>query len=278
MEVSLSTLEDVKPVPVVLRGVRGGPDVRTLRRDRWRRAPAVTVAFLGSFVVYATWAAFQNANYYVGAAAHRDLISPFYSPCVAASCVSGARGGLYLTWWAISPALVVLIVPLGFRFTCYYYRKAYYRGFWRSPPACGVADGHARYAGESRFPLILQNVHRYFFVAGLAFNVILTIDAVMAFRLPGEGGVGISVGTLVLCANAALLWLYSLSCHACRHLCGGHVSRFSTHRLRYRAWKLLTPLNARHMQLAWASLAFVVLADLYVRLVASGVFADPKIV
>ena len=278
VEVMVSTLEDVKPVPVVLGGVRGGPDVRTLRKDAWWRAPAVTVAFLSAFLAYATWAAFQNANYYVGAAAHRDLISPFYSPCVAASCVPGARGGLYLTWWEISPALVILIIPLGFRFTCYYYRKAYYRGFWRSPPACGVADGHRRYSGESRFPLILQNLHRYFFAAGLAFNVILTIDAFMAFRLPGEGGVGVSVGTLVLCANAVLLWLYSLSCHACRHLCGGNVNRFSKHRLRHRAWKLVTPLNGRHMQLAWVSLTMVALADLYVRLVASGVFVDPKII
>jgi hypothetical protein len=42
-------------------------------------------------------------------------------------------------------------------------------------------------------------------------------------------------------------------------------------------WKITTPLNARHMQFAWASLAMVAVADLYVRLVASGVFSDPKI-
>ena len=273
----MSTVEDLKPVSVRLGGVRGGPDVPTLRRDGWWHAPTTTVVYLIAFVAYSTWAAFQNANYYVGAAAHRDLISPFYSPCVAASCVPGARGGLYLTWWMISPAIAVLIVPLGFRFTCYYYRKAYYRGFWRSPPACAVADGHTRYSGESRLPLVLQNVHRYFFVAGVAFNVILTIDAVMAFRLPGDGGVGVSVGTVVLCVNAALLWLYSLSCHACRHLCGGHVNQFSKHPVRYKAWRILSPLNARHMQLAWASLTFVALADLYVRLVASGAFSDPKL-
>ena len=86
-----------------------------------------------------------------------------------------------------------------------------------------------------------------------------------------------SVGTLVLVANATLLWLYSASCHACRHLCGGQVNEFSKHPIRYRLWKLTTPLNARHMQIAWASLAMVAFADLYVRLVASGVFSDPKI-
>ena len=95
--------------------------------------------------------------------------------------------------------------------------------------------------------------------------------------MPGEGGIGVSVGTIVLCVNAAVLWLYSLSCHACRHLCGGNVNRFSAHRVRHRLWKFFTPLNARHMPFAWASLAVVAFADLYVRLVASGVISDPKL-
>ncbi|MGA2522008.1 MAG: hypothetical protein ABSG81_14470 [Acidimicrobiales bacterium] len=275
-----TTLQDIEPVPVPVQlgGVRGGPDVTTLRRDRWWRNPLATAAFLIVVVVYATWAVFQNAYYYVGAAAHRDLISPLYSPCITGSCVAGAHGTfLVLHWWQISPGLLALAVPGGFRLTCYYYRKAYYRAFWQSPPACGVTDGHRRYTGETRFPLILQNLHRYFFFLALGFNVILTIDAVMAFRMPGDGGIGVSVGTLVLCANAVLLWLYSASCHACRHFCGGHVDQFSKHPIRYRLWKITTPLNARHMQIAWASLAVVAFADLYVRLVASGVFNDPKI-
>jgi hypothetical protein len=276
----VSTVEDLRPVPVILDGVRGGPEVRTLRRDGWWATPLATAAFLTAFVVYSTWAVFQNANYYVGVAAHRDLISPFYSPCLTASCgLAGGpgRGWLFIAWWAISPGILVLGGPGGFRLTCYYYRKAYYRSFWQSPPACGVADGHKSYSGETRFPLILQNVHRYFFFIALAFNTILTIDAVMAFRLPGDGGIGVSAGTLVLVVNAVLLWLYTLSCHACRHMCGGNVNQFSRHPVRHKIWKILTPLNARHMQLAWASLTFVALADLYVRLVASGAFHDPKI-
>ena len=74
-----------------------------------------------------------------------------------------------------------------------------------------------------------------------------------------------------------LLWLYSLSCHSCRHLCGGQVRTFSKHPIRHRLWKLVTPLNANHMKFAWASLIFVALTDLYVRLVASGAFSDPKL-
>ncbi len=95
--------------------------------------------------------------------------------------------------------------------------------------------------------------------------------------MPGDGGIGFSVGTLVLCVNAVLLWLYSLSCHAARHLCGGGLRSFSRHRVRHRIWKMLTPLNANHMAFAWASLVFVAFADLYVRLVAGGVFSDPKL-
>jgi len=273
-----TAVEQLDPVPVTIGPARGGPDVRTLRRDPWWRYPAATVAFLTVILVYLVWAVFQNAYYYVGASMHRDLISPFYSPCITGSCVPGAHGTfLVLHWWMITPAILASVVPGGFRFTCYYYRKAYYRGFWQSPPACGVADGHAVYTGETRFPLVTQNLHRYFWALALVQNVILTIDAVMAFRLPGDGGIGVSIGTLVLVVNAVLLWGYSASCHACRHLCGGGVNRFSKHPVRHRLWELLTPLNAKHMQIAWLSLAWVAFADLYVRLVASGVISDPKI-
>ena len=79
----------------------------------------------------------------------------------------GPNWDLFGSWWGLSPALLILIFPLGFRLTCYYYRKAYYRGFWASPPACAVAEPHKKYTGETRFPLILQNIHRYFFYAAL---------------------------------------------------------------------------------------------------------------
>ncbi|HZE16615.1 MAG TPA: hypothetical protein VE197_13405, partial [Mycobacterium sp.] len=208
---------------------------------------------------------------------HRDLISPFYSPCITQTCTGQGGGWLDIHWWTISPAILILVVPGGFRLTCYYYRKAYYRSFWQSPPGCAVADGHARYTGETRFPLIFQNMHRYFWYVALLFNVVLTIDAVVAYRMPGEGGIGMSVGSLVLTVNAILLWAYSLSCHFCRHACGGNVDQFSKHPIRFRLWRFTTPLNAKHMQIAWASLIMVALADLYVRLVAAGWIHDPKL-
>ena len=86
------------------------------------------------------------------------------------------------SWWPLSPAIIILIFPLGFRLTCYYYRKAYYRAFWLSPPACAVAEPHAKYTGETRFPLILQNIHRYFWYVAMLFCVILSYDAILGFR------------------------------------------------------------------------------------------------
>jgi hypothetical protein len=252
---------------------------RTLRRDKWWTEPRITATFLLSFVAYATWAAFKNADYY-----KPPYLSPFYSPCMASICEHARAGstivhpptvGLFGTWWAISPSIIVLIIPLGFRFTCYYYRKAYYRSIWRSPAACAVKEPHASYRGESKFPLIIQNVHRWFFYLGLLLNGILTYDAVEAFHFPsGWGHAGF--GTLMLVVNACLLWAYSVSCHSCRHIIGGRLKHFSRHPVRFKLWGIVSKLNAKHMQLAWVSLVFVALTDLYVRLVASGWVTDPR--
>ena len=271
----MNAVAEASRTPVTLGGARGGPDERHMRSDKWWIQPAVTFTVLTAFVAYSTWAVFQNANYFVGNAQQRDLLSPFYSPCIANGCPPGSKFSFVAHWWTLSPGILILIVPLGFRLTCYYYRKAYYRSFWLSPPACGVADAHGSYSGESRFPLVLQNIHRWFLYLALIFNVLLTIDAVESFRM-GSNGWGMSMGTLVLCLNATALWFYTLSCHACRHLCGGGLNRFSAHPVRHRAWKLASKLNAKHMQLAWVSLVIVALTDVYVRLVASGAFHDPR--
>ncbi len=189
---------------------------------------------------------------------------------------SGPNADLFGSWWGISPAIIILIFPLGFRLTCYYYRKAYYRSFWASPPACAVAEPHGKYTGESRFPLILQNIHRYFFYAALLVAGVLTYDTVLSFRDTHYRWGHMGLGTVVFLVNIVLIWAYTISCHSCRHIVGGKLKHFSKHPLRYRAWQFVGRLNARHMQLAWASLLSVALADFYVYLVASGVFDDPR--
>jgi hypothetical protein len=259
----------------VFSSTRAAIKERTLRTDKWWLQPLITVAVLLSFIVYATFRAFEKKYYFA-----EPLISPFYSPCLSTACVDGSAhfgtpiGTITLFGMVISPALFILIAPLGFRLTCYYYRKAYYRSFWMSPPACAVAEPHSKYTGETRAPLILQNGHRWFFYLGLVLNVILTYDAIIAFKNPeGEWG-HMSVGTLILALNATMLWLYSASCHTCRHTIGGRLRHFSQHPVRYKLWTWVSVLNHKHPTFAWISLIVVAMTDLYVRMVASGTITN----
>jgi hypothetical protein len=245
---------------------------KTLRQDRWWLSPAVTFVVFTAFVVYATWRAFMGTDYY-----STPYLSPFYSPCLGGTCVEGSADfGTPFEFWRLSPALIILIFPLGFRMSCYYYRKAYYRSFWLSPPACAVAEPHGKYSGETRLPLILNNVHRYFFYASVLVAGVLSFDVVLAFRdETGEWG-HMGLGTLVLLVNVLLIWGYTLGCHSCRHVVGGRLRHFSQHPMRYRAWTLVSRLNAQHARYAWLSLFSVAIADLYVYLLATGTITDVR--
>jgi hypothetical protein len=247
-----------EPGTAVQRGRFGA----STRRDAWWVELVPVILVLGAFSIYATWRAFEN-NYYEWG----PYLSPFYSPLIKPS------------WWPLSPALLILGGPLGFRATCYYYRKAYYRAFFLDPPACAVGEGRShRYRGETAFPLVLQNLHRYFLYLALIFLIILWYDAFHAFWFNGRFGIG--VGSVVLLVNIVLLSLYTISCHSLRHLAGGKVDCFSCVAFggaRHGAWKRLTFLNERHMLFAWLSLFSVGLADLYIRLVASGTIHDLRL-
>jgi len=243
---------------------------KTLRQDNWWLAPVTTFVVFTAFVIYATWRAFDGDNYYSS-----PYLSPFYSPCLTATCVEGSSDfGQPFGWWQLSPALIILIFPLGFRMTCYYYRKAYYRAFWLSPPACAVAEPHGKYTGETRLPLILQNVHRYFWYAAVLVAAVLTFDAVLAFRDEDKEWGHAGLGTLLMVINVVYIWLYTLSCHSCRHAVGGRLRHFSKHPVRYRAWTMVSKLNAKHARYAWLSLFSVAFVDLYVYLLATGTISD----
>jgi hypothetical protein len=238
--------------------------VATLRKDAWWVEPALTVMMLTTFIVYTTWAALVNAHYFAD-----PYLSPFYSPCLSTNC---AHPTIALFNWPLSPAILILWAPAGFRLTCYYYRKAYYRSFWLSPPACAVRDSQQLvrgYSGETRFPLLFQNLHRYFFYAATFLIVpFLWWDVLLAFRFPtgdGHQTFGLGLGTLIMLANAALLTLYSLSCHSCRHLCGGRLDVLSRAPTRLSIWRVVSRLNEHHMEFAWVSLVSVMLTDLYIR-------------
>ncbi len=245
----------------------------TSRRDAWWLQPLLIATGLAIFAVYSTWAAVQGTNYEWGLIEGLPIyLSPFYSPLFMPD------------WWPLSPALLILWAPLGFRVTCYYYRKAYYRSFFLDPPACAVSEarGH-RYRGEAAFPFILQNVHRYFLYLALAFIAILSFDAVLSFiRWPRGGGIGFGagLGSLVMLANVVLLAGYTFGCHSLRHAVAGNLDCFSCGALggvRYDLWRGINVLNRQHMLWAWMSLGMVGFTDLYIRMVASGVWSDPRI-
>ncbi len=256
---------------------RGGPKVRTLRKDKWWIQPLLTTIGLSLFVLYGIWAALRNGDYFAGllsGTSARNYLSPFYSPCVTHGC-QYTTVPIIGTWYNISPAIVILIFPMGFRMSCYYYRKAYYRSFWFSPPACAVTGPHKKYSGERKFPLIINNIHRYFWYAAVVFAAILTIDAVNAFRFP-DGQIGMGLGTLVFIINAVLIWLYTLSCHSCRHLTGGRVNLFSKAPIRLWFWKKVSVINPHHQLYAWLSLIWIAFTDFYVYMVSSGMIHDPR--
>ena len=135
----------------------------TLRRDPWWIEILPIILVMGGFSIYATLRAFEGKFYSWG-----PYLSPFYSPLIDHDH----------HWWPFSPAILILAGPLGFRATCYYYRKALYRAFLLDPPACSVGEPARRnYRGETAFPFILQNVHRYFFYLAVLFVCFLWYDA-----------------------------------------------------------------------------------------------------
>jgi hypothetical protein len=252
---------------------------QTMRPDAWWAQPALVFLGLGAFVVYSTWAAFQGAHYYSG-----SYLSPFYSPEIFGSSphsLFGPKPGWWPGWLPFSPALLILWAPGGFRFTCYYYRGAYYKSFWADPPSCSVGEPRKVYRGENSFPLIMQNVHRYFMYLALVFIVILASDVWKAlwFTDPATGKIsfGVGVGTLVLAINVVLLGGYTCGCHSLRHLVGGLLDQFSKSPSRHCAYDCVSCLNRRHMIWAWMSLFWVGFTDLYVRLCSMGVWTDWRI-
>jgi len=262
----------------------GGPTraaigVKTLRTDRWWLAPLTTFVVFTSFVVYATWRAFaggtpEQGHYMVG-----DYLSPFYSPCLTNKCGSAADFGTPFNGFPLSAALIILIFPLGFRMSCYYYRKAYYRAFWLSPPACAVAEPHTKYTGETRLPLILNNIHRYFWYAAIVVGLILSYDAVLSFQdfgVDGHRSGHVGLGSVILVVNVAFIWLYTLSCHSCRHAVGGRLRHFSKHPVRYQLWTWVSKLNVHHAKFAWYSLFSVAFADLYIYLLSNGTISEAR--
>lgn len=251
----------------------------TSRVDAWWREPVATGFGLVLLFGYLTVRAFYPAYVW-----HEPYISPTVAPPVF-TAASGPPGsvpveqawlGEFPAWWPWflqSPAFVLPWLAIVFRISCYYYRGAYYKAAFLTPPACAVHGVQRRYRGETAV-LVFQNLHRYALYAGLVLLVALWWEAAAAFFRGGRLGLG--VGTVVMVLNAALLSSWTLGCHSWRHLVGGHRDCFSCPHasLTYPLWRGSTWLNERHMLFAWCSLLWVVLTDIYILLVSSGIIRD----
>jgi hypothetical protein len=243
---------------------------KTSRRDRWWIAPTVQGLLFTTLATYLffsgiVWTPLFGTRYEVD-----GYLSPLFSPLIAAGSLPAF----------ISPGLLILWIPLGFRATCYYYRKAYYRLYFADPPGCAVGEPtiHHRYRMETAFPFILQNFHRYFLYLAFIPLFFLWVDAIGS--LFPEGRARLGLGSVIFFANVVLLSGFSLSCNSLRHIAGGRLDCFSCtrrQRVQYTLWQRLTTLNRHHMAWAWVSFISVSLADVYVRLLALGIITDPAI-
>jgi hypothetical protein len=221
--------------------------------------PTFVVTVLSGFVVYAVYVVFFQREAYVA-----PYLSPFDSPLIK---VGPIPPGIWVAW-----------APFVFRLTCYYYRKAYFRSFLWHPRSCAVPEPHrGTYRGETAFPWVLNNLHRFAFYATFVQVAFLWFDAIVAFDFAGRFGIGL--GSVLMLTNVLLLSGYTFGCHAFRHLAGGELDCFSCSRAaraRFQLWRGISVLNVRHDRWAWASLASVLLTDVYIRALMAGVLRDPR--
>lgn len=240
----------------------------TERRDAWWIEPVLTLLAFAVFAIYGFWAALQGEHFEWG-----PYLSPFYSPNLRAMFPEA------MSWIQFSPSLLILWIPLGFRATCYFYRRAYYRAIFWDPPACSVGEPtNRKYTGERSFPFVWQNIHRYFWYLAFALTIFHWFHAVAAFNFNGHFGVG--VGTVIIWLDTILLTMYVLTCHSFRHMLGGKLNCFScscTTKTMHKAWSIQSIFNEKHHIYAWASLFTIGFCDLYIRLVSMGVITDLRL-
>ncbi len=242
----------------------------TTRRDAWWASPLGIGFWLAVLVLYSVFSALLWKPLFGVDYDAFGYTSPFFAPFFRETG---------LPPW-LSPAILTLWIPIGFRVTCYYFRRAYYRAYLADPPACAVGEPtiHRRYRMEAAFPFILQNLHRLFLYGALLLLVVHVVEVAGSF-LP-DGRLRLGLGSVLLLADTVLLAGYVSSCHSLRHIVGGRLDCFSctrVNRTRHALWKRMSALNERHMVWAWASLVSVVVADLYVHLLSLGILTDPAI-
>ena len=244
--------------------------LETTRNDRWWFEPFALAALAVIVGIYLAFAIIVGNHFTYG-----HYISPLYAPDLK-------EFGINLSWWPtwLSASFILVWAPIGFRATCYYMRRFYYRSFFLDPPACAVAEiGKLRashYNGETRFPFVLNNFHRYFLYLAIILALLHWTDVFNALKDP-SGGWGIGVGTIIVFLDALFLTLYVGSCHSFRHLIGGSVNCYGCSKFKqtqYKGWRIVSRLNEHHNHFFWISFLTVFLADLNIRALSMGFIHD----
>ena len=244
------------------------------RKDNWWFWPVIQGLIIIIFVIYTTATLFLPKILGKGESGH--YLSPIFDidPTYIANLIGWPKDNVLLP-----AALLVLWIPIGYRATCYYMRKIYYRSFFGNPPACatnGVNFRRGKYTGERILPFILNNFHRYFLYAAIVVALYHWIEISNAFNMGPEGTFqfGIGLGTILIVLDTVLLSLYVLSCHAFRHLLGGGTDCYScsgVKKAQHKGWAIISKLNEYHGTFFWLSLISVMVADFYIRLLEFGI-------
>lgn len=242
------------------------------RKDNWWIKPLIQGLIILIFIAYTTMILFLPENI-VGSGEFGNYHSPIFDLSITTP-LAKAIG------WPNTPllpaALLVLWIPIGYRATCYYMRRIYYRSFFGNPPACatnGVNFRRGSYTGERMLPFILNNFHRWFLYFAIALALFHWVELPNAFNMGTNGKFvfRIGLGTVLLVLDTVLLSFYVLSCHAFRHLIGGGTECFScsgVKTVQYHSWHIVSKLNEYHGTFFWLSLISVMIADFYIRLLA----------
>jgi hypothetical protein len=243
--------------------VRPAGFAATERTDAWWVAPLVQGLMLGTLICYANWAAYQGEYYEVG-----NYLSPLYSPLII------------IPGLPFSPAFLILLPPVLFRATCYYYRKAYYRSYFLDPPGLrglgaeqgeGVPrrDGLPVRAAEPPSLRVLRDAP----LPAVPLARLLSrhpLRRLVRHRRRDARDPRQRDG-----ADALQLLLPLRAAPRRREPRLLLVQRGQP--ARHAAWKAASVLNERHMLFAWTSFVTVCGADLYVRLVAMGTITDLRL-
>ena len=195
---------------------------QTSRRDSWWATPLVVFTVFTAFIVYATWAAFQNAHYKFG-----PYLSPFYSPVLLSGTIpSHAWFGPQPAWWpgfrpvlagAADPSVPrplsfhVLLLP-GRLLQGVLGRSAELRG---RRTAQGLPGRELVPADPAEHPPLLL-LHR----GDLHLHPVLRRVAGAVVHEPGDCGRSSASAWAPSCCsiNVMLLASYTFGCHSGRHV------------------------------------------------------------